>query len=48
MVAPAVARLVPRVQRGTCYTRRTREFVNDERLCGPQRVRSAPTLSFPE
>ena len=28
-----------------CYTRTAREFVNDERMCGPQRVRSAPTLT---
>ncbi len=31
--------------RDACYTRGAREFVDDERMCGPQRVRSAPTLT---
>jgi NAD-dependent dihydropyrimidine dehydrogenase PreA subunit len=47
MVAPPSARLVPCVQAAPCYTCCTREFVNDERLCGPQRVRSAPTQQLP-
>jgi ferredoxin len=30
--------------RDGCYTHGAREFVDDERMCGPQRVRSAPTF----
>jgi ferredoxin len=28
-----------------CYTRDAREFVDDERMCDPQRVRSAPNCA---